>query len=308
MVNFRYHLVSLTAVFLALALGIAVGAGAVRQGTVDVLNKRLDSVEKSVKKTNAENDQLRGQLGVWTRFSDQAGDQLVTGRLRNLPVLVVGVRGIDTKSLDALRQSVVQAGATFGGTVWLTPKFKLAKPEEVAALASALGSASTRPEILRAAAITRLTESWAGTAPGPVLATLVQSGFAELESPDGATMDPATTPVPGSLFVVASGPTASVSNDLLAVPFVRELAELLPSRVAAVEVSPPLTPAKTPQPPFVAALRSGGSNLKLSTVDDLDTYPGRLAAVLAIDNLPSGKTGNYGVTSGSDGLVPTASR
>jgi hypothetical protein len=308
MVNFRYHLVSLTAVFLALALGIAVGAGAVRQGTVDVLNKRLDSVEKSVKKTNAENDRLRDQLAVWAHFSEQAGDQLITGRLRNLPTLLVGVRGTDTKSLDTLRQAVIDAGAAYQGTIWFTAKLKLAKPDEVAALAAIVGSTSTRPDLVRQAALTQVAAAWSGTSTSSPVAALVDAGFIEKDDPPTGPLDVATTPVPGTLFVVASGPGAAVGNDIWAVPFVRELAQRLPSRVEATEVTTQPSTTRPPPAPFVAALRSGAANLKLSTVDDIDTYPGRVAAVLALDNLPSGRTGHYGVGSGVDGLVPNTSR
>ncbi|MBV9664035.1 MAG: copper transporter, partial [Actinobacteria bacterium] len=44
MINFRYHLVSLTAVFLALAIGIAMGATVVDQATVKLLRSQLESV------------------------------------------------------------------------------------------------------------------------------------------------------------------------------------------------------------------------------------------------------------------------
>jgi hypothetical protein len=309
MVNFRYHLVSLTAVFLALALGIAVGAGAVRQGTVDVLNKRLDSVERSVKKTNAENDKLRSDLAVWGRFADQAGNQLIAGRLRNVPVLAVGVRGIDTKSVDSLRQAVIDAGATFQGTIWFTAKMKLAKPDEATELATLLGSTLTRPDLLRQAALARLAAAWSAQGTGDPVTALVQAGFLEIDNPPSGTLDPTLVPTPGSLFVVASGAGASVTNDILAVPFVRELAQRLPIRVEAVEATAPASTASRPTPPaFVAALRAAGGDLKLSTVDDIDTFEGRVAAVLALDNLPNGKTGHYGLTSGADGLVPTASR
>ena len=44
MINFRFHLVSLTAVFLALGIGIAVGATVVDRATVDFLETRLKGV------------------------------------------------------------------------------------------------------------------------------------------------------------------------------------------------------------------------------------------------------------------------
>ena len=63
MVNFRFHLVSLTAVFLALAAGITIGAGVVDRATVDQIERRLTDVDARRQATNDENDQLRADLG-----------------------------------------------------------------------------------------------------------------------------------------------------------------------------------------------------------------------------------------------------
>ena len=45
MINFRYHLVSLTAVFLALAAGITIGAGVVDRATVTRIEGQLRNVD-----------------------------------------------------------------------------------------------------------------------------------------------------------------------------------------------------------------------------------------------------------------------
>ena len=43
MINFRFHVVSLIAIFLALALGVVIGAGVIDRGVVDALDNRLDT-------------------------------------------------------------------------------------------------------------------------------------------------------------------------------------------------------------------------------------------------------------------------
>src|SRR5687768_1406651 len=99
MVNFRFHLVSLTAVFLALAMGIAMGATVVDRALVDQLEEQLNGVERRTERTNADNGRLQEVVGGWERFAAQSGDQLVDGRLAGLPVLVVGVHGTDRRSV-----------------------------------------------------------------------------------------------------------------------------------------------------------------------------------------------------------------
>jgi len=43
---------------------------------------------------------------------------------------------------------------------------------------------------------------------------------------------------------------------------------------------------------------------RLSTVDDIDDFAGRLAAVLALADLGAGRTGHYGVAGGAQRLLP----
>ena len=59
MINFRFHLVSLIAIFLALALGVVIGAGVIDRGVVDTLNNRLDNVESKASRIQDDNAALR---------------------------------------------------------------------------------------------------------------------------------------------------------------------------------------------------------------------------------------------------------
>src|SRR5687768_15166214 len=123
MVNFRFHLVSLTAVFLALAAGITIGAGVVDRATVDQIERQLSDVARRREATNAENDRLRDELAQWGRFSDEAGDQLVAGELTGTPVVVVASTGIDRGLVDSLRGSLAASGAQLDATLWITDRW-----------------------------------------------------------------------------------------------------------------------------------------------------------------------------------------
>src|SRR5438874_309988 len=208
MVHLRYHVVSLVAVFLALGIGIVMGATVIDRVTVDALNNRVHDVERRVNRVDAENGRLGDQLKLWDRFTDQARDRLLTGRLRNVPVLVVGVRGIDGKGVDGLRQELMTAGANVEGTLWLTSRLRLDNAQDGVALAAALGIPPDRPDALRRVAIARLAGALDGTAATVFLRALRDAGFVELESPPQVpttlTAAPAV-PTPGSRFVVVSG-------------------------------------------------------------------------------------------------------
>jgi hypothetical protein len=303
MVSFRFHLVSIIGVFLALGIGIAIGASVVDRATVDALENRLDAVGERAEQTNAENDRLRSDVSRWEKFADEAGDELVEGRLVGVDVVLVGVQGVDREPVDRLRQSLVSAGARLRGTVWLTGKLQLKEPGDVASLSDALVVAPGPADLVRRTLIERLAASWAAGADTSPLARLRDTGFVELETAEG----PSVAVPPGTRFVVVAGDKADVPNDVLAGPLAAELAEQAPTRVLAVESGHDAT-GGTPalRAVFVGALRGDDDAAgRLSTVDNLENYRGRIAAVLALADLgPQGKVGHYGVGPRAARMVP----
>src|SRR5437763_8320980 len=192
MVNLRYHVVSLVAVFLALGIGVLMGSTVIDRVTVDQLRKRLDSVAASVRSTKRDNDRLSNQVRTWERFADQGRDQLLQGRLAGAPVLVVGVVGPDRKPVDDLRRQLTDARAAVEGTLWLTPKLRLDNQGDADAVASTLGMPPDKPDTLRPLVVSRLAAALDGGPSGAgVLTALRQAGFLGYDSP--AVAAPSTT-------------------------------------------------------------------------------------------------------------------
>lgn len=310
MINFRFHLVSLTGIFLALGIGIAVGATVVDRATVDALQSRLDGVERRVNATDRENDRLKRDLGRWGIFAEQGGTVALSERLEDVPVLVIGVRGIDRAPVDGLRQALAAAGARLGGTAWFTSKFKLQKPEDVAQLAQIVGVAPRNALSVRRNALTRIAAELAAEQPSGLLLSLRDAAFVDFEDPAGAPVDLAAVPATGSRFVVVSGSDAEVPNDDLAIPLTAQLGRVARTRVLAAEAGreDAKTGATLERALFVGPLRSDeGLAGLLSTVDNLEDFRGRFAAVYAVRDLADAKVGNYGVGPGAGSLVPEGS-
>ena len=61
MINFRFHVVSLVGVFLALALGVVIGSTVIDRAIVDRLSSQIDSIRKRADEQRAENRALRQQ-------------------------------------------------------------------------------------------------------------------------------------------------------------------------------------------------------------------------------------------------------
>ena len=125
MINLRYHIVSLVAVFLALALGIVMGSTVIDRAIVDGLRNRVDSVSNRANRIDTENKNLHGQLDMMRSFAEEARDQLVQGRLKGVPVLLVTVQGVDRKPVEAARDALSVAQAIPAGTLLFTNKLRL---------------------------------------------------------------------------------------------------------------------------------------------------------------------------------------
>src|SRR6266508_2854453 len=125
MINFRFHIVSLIAVFLALAVGVVFGATVVNSAIVDRLNDRIDRVEKNANARKAESDELRSEVGQLQGYIDDTKDFSVSGRLAGVTLATIVTRDVDA---DAVKQTVElaqRAGARAPGIIWLEEKLTL---------------------------------------------------------------------------------------------------------------------------------------------------------------------------------------
>ncbi|MFE6969941.1 copper transporter [Isoptericola sp. NPDC057653] len=113
MIDFRYHLVSLISVFLALAVGIILGAGPL-QGTLgDQLTEQVDALRTERNTLREDLGEARTTAEEQQRFIDSAGDQLVAGSLEGKNVAIVEVDEVS----DASRKAVLDQLEAADGTV-----------------------------------------------------------------------------------------------------------------------------------------------------------------------------------------------
>ena len=75
MINFRFHIISLTAVFLSFAVGLVLGTNFLADASKDYLSERLDDLEHLLNNEQADNDDLRAQVGSLESEDDQLDDQ-----------------------------------------------------------------------------------------------------------------------------------------------------------------------------------------------------------------------------------------
>jgi hypothetical protein len=308
MINLRYHIVSLVAVFLALGLGIVMGSTVIDRVTVDALSNQLDDVKRSVGDTRQEIGRLGDQVKQGHDFAETTRDQLLRGHLRNVPVMIVAVAGVDRRPVDDLRQALVGAQATMQGTIWFTPKMRLVSDGDVRALATALDLPVDRPEVVRRQALAKVaTAREAATAEASPLAALQGAGFLTYEGPPPVTSTVvslpstlASLPLANTRYVVVSGAGAEVGDDIVALPLVQAFAQAS-GRVVAAESGEDTQGGRAV---FVGLLRGDVVAARLSTVDNLESPMGQTAAVLALEDLGVPRFGHYGVGPGAQRILP----
>ncbi|MEA2902051.1 MAG: hypothetical protein QOH36_1938 [Actinomycetota bacterium] len=326
MINLRYHVVSLVAVFLALGMGIVMGSTVIDRVTVDALNNNLNSVRNDINRTREENRKLADDVREGQEFADQSLSHVLRGQLPGVPVLVIAVNGVDRKPVDTLRQSLVTAGASVQGTVWITSKMRLDNVDETRALAAALAGAvptttTTAPaagaSAAPAAAAPTTTIDDAASSADTVrqqalarliadpasLAAMVSAGFLGYDPPPEGDAGPGlgTVPASGTRFVVVSGAGAEVGDAILAVPLAQALATG-GGRAVAAEAGQDTDGGRAV---FVGLLRDDATaNGKVSTVDNLESPMGQAAAILALEELGELRVGHFGVGPGAQRLLP----
>jgi hypothetical protein len=309
MVSFRFHIVSLIAVFLALGLGILVGSTVVDQVIVDRLDREIRSVRNDSSRANAENGALRDELARNEDFLTQAAPYVVNDRLAGEAVVVVAEDGVDPGASRALVETLREAGADVPGVLWLQNSWRLDDEKQLASLLEETGvtgnNATARQEALRSLA-GRLIEPAPPdrTADTDPLAALMSNGFVRLAEGDEEQL--ARFPAGAARVVFVTGTDSTLDGLGILPGFVQELTTNgAPVLVAEVYDDHDLAP---PVPERGASLTPVRGDPELSpivaTVDDVELVQGAVATVVALEQLVDGTPGHYGYGQGAQAPLP----
>lgn len=305
MISLRRHVLTLVAVFLALALGVVLGstsvATSVRDAVVDreqTTAARLDTAEADLAESRTAVDRLDGMASTLAH-------RVVDGVLRDRPVLLVVAPGAVDEDVRSTADLIGRAGGVDAGRLTLTDKaVDSAADAEIEALVAnlpigtapaadadlgtQLGTALGRAGLLRTEdAKPHLPDDDRST----VLTTLADAGVIEFAQ---------GTLRPGQLALVVTGPAEQESTATRVASLARTL-----DREGAGAVVASGTGGDTARD-AVSVLRSGGEE-SVSTVDDLGTDSGRLAAVLALAEQLAREQGHYGLRADAASAVPAVS-
>src|SRR5918992_2622483 len=111
MISFRYHVVTIVAVFLALGLGVIAGTTVLDQGIVSELRGSIEREKQAVVELQDRVEGLEEEAATLQGFVAEARAHLVSGKLDSLPVLLVSHEGADPAAVSEARTALSQAGA-----------------------------------------------------------------------------------------------------------------------------------------------------------------------------------------------------
>lgn len=282
MIRHRGYAVPLTAVLLALATGVALGAGPLHSASSDA-----SPAPRVVTRQEPP--------GYAEAFAAGVARQLYDHGLSRRPVALVTMPGADPATVSALAAQVRAAGGQVTATYAV--RGQLVDPQQKS-LVDTLGiqldkqlrqgtvpGASTYPRIGQLVAIAVANRGSAGAPPGADAAAVRQSLAAAqlLDVPSGS---PQTAPL---VLVVLGSPLDQPIADGV-------LAGLGAGARGVVAVAP--TRDRT-----LAGLRADGVAQRVTLVDGSETGAGRVAAVLGLVRAWTHAGGSFGA-SGADGAVP----
>jgi hypothetical protein len=345
MIDFRYHLVSLVSVFLALAVGVVLGAGPLRGEIADSLNSSVEQLR--TEKNALRSDLTVAEAGVKNRdaFTTQLVPAMVANRLPGRTVVLVTMPDSDGDTIDPLTRALEAAGAVVTGRVdlkaaWVDPA-KAADRRELAqkwgstlttaapsspAPSSPSGSRSPTvqpeaavaapavgtPDAVLAALLARTVVTLNPlevSRPDPVgrqvLEALAKKGMVSLHGDLNRRASQVVLLAPGVDQALAGAPTPTPTPSADRSPAWADLTVTLDSASDGAVLLGPASAATSGG--VLAAVRGDNATARqVTTVDTGGSPMGDLTVVLALREQSRGTAGAYGFGKGASGPFPAA--
>ncbi|MBN1094572.1 copper transporter [Blastococcus sp. TML/M2B] len=309
MIDFRYHLVSLIAVFLAIALGIVVGTTQLNGPILDRLETQVDSLEQDKRSLEDQTRELQGSLDTSDEFESALAPALVDGALAGSSVLlVVASPEVETGDVEEVSALITQAGGTVSGQISLTPAYT--DPSTESSLRSYVTGAGlpagvTLPDgddagrLVGSLLAQVLMIPSGGTAPDTAATASVLAGLPALEvlTTDSDSVSPANF----ALVLTAgefTGAQAAERNQTLV-----ELVTAFDSAGSGAVVAGDAASARDNG--LIGTIREDPTvSAAVSTVDNLGSPAGQISTVLALRAEGEGTSGAYGTGEDTQPVPP----
>jgi hypothetical protein len=321
-IDFRYHLVSIVAVFLALAIGIVLGSTELQGTTIDGLRSLSNSLKNQLSAAQSAEHSYQALAGASDTFLQTAEPKLLADTLTGDRIVLVTEPGAPSSVISGVKQAAGLAGAAVTGTIALQPKFNdLSGTAESTLsaindqLASADGATLAAPAAaqtgyqqqaaqLIASAILDKTAAASGATPASGLTAAQAQGVLEAYAQGGYLTSSGTPTDRATLAVLVTpgtAPTDGTSDpaDQVLLAVAQEFAGASAATLAAGS-----TAGSAPAASAISVLRSSSVSSLVSSVDNADTVLGQISTMWALAvQLAGAKPNSYGI-SGASAVSP----
>ncbi len=282
MISYRHHIVSLVAVFLALAVGVVLGGGPLSD---------LGRDDRAASAATSSQPDAPSADDFGDKFATSAAPTLYASRLADHPVAIVAMPGADADTTAALVAQVGAAGGRVSGTyavrAALTDPGQKALVDTLGSqLMTSLGDAvdADAPTYQRLGELLAVAVTGTGAEVAPVRESL--AGAELVDTSKGATA--------GQVVLVVLGDHTDPA-------ILSGLTTGLAAKSTAVVVAGDTASGKAGGD--LVALRADPAAVAVGTVDGAETALGQVTATLALIRSLTKPGGSFGA-SGSAGAVP----
>lgn len=310
MISLRSHTISLAAVFLALAIGVALGSGLLSNTLVSGMRDDKHQMQDQINRLTDEKNGLNEKLSAAGEFDSQMSSRILRDALKGKSVVVFRTPDATNDDVDGMSRVVAESGGTETGAIKLTQEFVDANSSEK--LLSVVNS-----PIVPAGRQLSTTSVDQGSQAGDLLGIALLSG----KDPAAPAVDDAQRdavlsalrdtgfltysterigPADTALVVTGGGLGDGAGNQGATVA--RFAVGLAPHGLGTVVAGREGSASGTSA---IAVIRSdAGLTNAVSTVDDVDSQSGRLTSVLALQALTTGaRPGQYGIGRGASSVT-----
>ena len=312
-IDFRYHIVSIVSIFLALAVGIVLGAGPLKEDIGKSLTQQTSALRAEKTQLRTELDAEKAGTAARDTFAAAAAPVIMKGQLSDRTVVLVLAPGADADLVKSTTAALTTAGAKVGSTITLTDAwadpakrtFRNTLANQLAQLVKAplaAGQDQLAATVLARAILGGTGQSTQRVDPS---ASAALDGLVA-----GDLVKVSDHLVPSSSVVFLGGPVKGATQsetDARLATYV-ELVRSLDAAGSGVVVAaiPSNSTDLTASGDLVAAVRKDSDAAKVaSTVDDAGLPMGQTTLVLALAQQYSGGAGQYGMAADAKATVPT---
>lgn len=303
MIDFRYHLVSLISVFLALAVGVVLGAGPLQNSLGTALNDQVTALREDRNAVQAQLEQTSEAVNERDDYIVRAAAGYLPGTLGGKSVALVLLPGADGQDAKDITAQLERAGASVNGryaltTAWVEASRETFRSTYSGQFASNLGTpASSDSDAVLGEGLGRALTS--GESSASALMSLLTASDTPLMTVESPGQGPAS-------MIAVVGPRLEEDPSAQATAQPQEAtdptvwAEAL-SGTAAAAPTVVVGHARS-DTGVVSVIRSAGASV--TTIDSVGQATAAVSAPLALAATEAGTRSHYGFDDGAEEIMP----